>query len=487
MYDARVRVRGVLSDVLAEAARRFGDRTAYVTDEWSCTYAQLERLTAEVAAGLHDRGVREGSVLALALPPSIEYAACYLAAATLGAVTAGVNLRLSRVEQQRVLDIARPDLLVTLGDGPAYDVDRVALRSRLAELRVDGGRAPALERDRDRPVAVVFTSGTTGTPKGAEFAWRQLDAIRAIEVGEQWAGGGQSLFATSMAHLGFMTKIGSFLQSGATAHLVPRWSADDALRRTSSLGLTAVTGVPTQLALMLASPAIDAVDLSSVRTVVIGGGPATPALVREVRSRFGVPVVTRYSCTEAGIGCGTRPDDPSDDAEQTVGRAQPGVDLTIRDGEVLLRSAAVMSRYWGDPVGTASAFTEDGYVRTGDLGEIDDRGRLRLVGRRKEMYVRGGYNVFPVEVEAVLASHPSVAAVAVVPRAHDVMGEIGVAVVVPRGDAPTLESLREVGRARLAAYKLPEDVVVVQALPLTAGDKVDRAALLRVVGGQGAS
>jgi acyl-CoA synthetase (AMP-forming)/AMP-acid ligase II len=194
-------------------------------------------------------------------------------------------------------------------------------------------------------------------------------------------------------------------------------------------------------------------------------------------------VVVRYSCTEAGIGCGTQPDDPPYAAEETVGRPLAGVELRIADpedsgvGEVQLRSPAVMSGYYLDDQATARAITADGFARTGDLGVVDDEGRLRLVGRRTEMYVRGGYNVFPVEVEAVLAEHPALAGVAVVPRADDVMGEVGVAVVVPRGEAPSLAELREFGRARLAAYKLPEDLLVVDALPLTPGDKLDRAAL----------
>jgi len=148
-------------------------------------------------------------------------------------------------------------------------------------------------------------------------------------------------------------------------------------------------------------------------------------------------------------------------------------------GHVCLRSGAVMAGYWNDPEATAAAFTPDGSVRTGDLGWIDDRGRLHLAGRSKEMYVRGGYNVHPQEVEAVLAEHPDVVAVCVVSRPDDVMGEVGVAFVVPRGGAgpPTLESLRSFASGRLAAYKLPEEVRVVDALPLTSMDKVDRRAL----------
>jgi acyl-CoA synthetase (AMP-forming)/AMP-acid ligase II len=141
-----------------------------------------------------------------------------------------------------------------------------------------------------------------------------------------------------------------------------------------------------------------------------------------------------------------------------------------------------MARYWHDPEATRSAFTGSGHVRTGDLGWIDDLGRLRLVGRSKEMYVRGGYNVYPVEVEAVLSDHHGVAAVAVIALPDPVMGEIGVALVVPRDPAapPSIDALREFGRARLAAYKLPDRVERVSSLPLTAGDKIDRRALARV-------
>src|SRR5204862_4451717 len=148
-------------------------------------------------------------------------------------------------------------------------------------------------------------------------------------------------------------------------------------------------------------------------------------------------------------------------------------------GNVCLRSAAVMSEYYRDPDTTATVFTADRFVRTGDLGWVDDRGRLRLSGRAKEMYVRGGYNVYPAEVEAVLAEHAAVAAISVVARLDHVMGEVGVAFVVVRQGraAPTLTELREFGSGRLGGYKLPDEIRVVDTLPLTAMDKVDRRAL----------
>ena len=205
--------------------------------------------------------------------------------------------------------------------------------------------------------------------------------------------------------------------------------------------------------------------------IIAGGGPVTPGLAEEARRRFGAQLATRYSCTEAGIGLGTAFDDPDEDAIVSVGRPHASVELALLDDDDRRRSPPARSarcacapppscRATGAiPSRPRAAFTADGFVRTGDLGWIDDRGRLRLVGRSKEMYVRGGYNVYPVEVESVLSTHPDVAAVAIVPRADDVMGEIGVAVVVPRDPAPrpTLAELRDVRRApHVAAYKLPE-------------------------------
>jgi acyl-CoA synthetase (AMP-forming)/AMP-acid ligase II len=477
-----------LTSCLAEAARRFSDAPAYVAENGLVlSYAELHRLSDEVAAGLAQRGIGKGDVLALALPTIPEYFVCYLAAAKLGAITAGVNTRLSPVEQDAVLGVAGPALVLREDDvGAAATVDEM-----LGGFRVRGASPDAIDDDPDRPIALVFTSGTTGLPKGVLFCNRQLDAVTAIDVGDRWGGGPRGLASTSLAHLGPMTKLAGNLRGGGTTYLMRKWSAGAALRAVAEHGINFLGGIPTQVALMLEHPSFDATDRSSVQAIVIGGGPATPALVRHARDRFGVPLAVRYSCTEAAIGCGTRFDDPPEDAEVSVGRAQAGVVLSVLDdddqpvpdgevGHVCLRSGAVMAGYWKDPEATAAAFTPDGSVRTGDLGWIDDRGRLHLAGRSKEMYVRGGYNVHPQEVEAVLAEHPDVAAVCVVPRPDDVMGEVGVAFVVARGGrpAPALDSLRAFGADRLAAYKLPEDLRVVDALPLTSMDKVDRKALV---------
>lgn len=492
-----------MAETVSEAACRFGSRPAIVAEEgWALGFDDLDRLADEVASGLFESGVREGDVVAVVLPPVPEHFVTYAAVAKLGALTAAVNPRLAPVEQRAVLELAEPALVVTastmaaVADGMPTAVVELGTSAAtvLRELRVVGAAPPPLAPDPDRPVAVVFTSGTTGTPKGAVFAGRQLEFITRTDVGTQWGGGGPALAGSALAHLGPMTKFPGNLRRGSTQHLTTAWRAPDALRRIAELGTPVVGGVPTQLALMLRDPGFDRYDLSRLRAIVIGGGPATPSLVREARRRFNVPLAVRFSCTEAGIGTGTSLEDPDEDAEVSVGRPQPGVSLRIVDptgadlpsgeiGEVVLSSPAVMDGYWRDPEATAAAFAARGGVRTGDLGWVDHRGRLRLAGRAAERFVRGGNNVHPIEVEAVLADHPGVATVAVVGRSDPVMGEVGVAVVVPRPGAPvpTLESLRSFAESRLARYKLPDRLQVVERLPLTAMDKVDRKALQQLV------
>ncbi len=474
-------IRPMLPSTIAEAATRFGERIAYLTPGgWALTYADIDRISDEVAAGLAHRGVKEGDVVSLILPPGAEYLLVYCGAAKLGAITAGVNDRLSQRERAAVLDVAGPRLVIDNDEFPAADSAETVLN----DLRRGDDTPVPLAEDPERPVAIIFTSGTTGTPKGALYCNRQLTFITDTDVGDNWGTGGRSFSGTSFAHLGFMTKLPGNLRRGGTMFIMERWRARAALELMSREKMTSIAGVPTQLALMLRDPEFDTFDLSSVQYIVSGGGPITPGLAQEARARFHAKLSTRYSCTEAGIGLGTAFDDPDEDAIVSVGRPHASVELALRDqdgevGEVCLRSPAIMSGYWHDPEQTKAAFTEDGFVRTGDLGWIDDRGRLRLVGRSKEMYVRGGYNVYPVEVEQVLSTHPGIAHVAIVPRADDVMGEIGVAVVGPRDNAhpPPLADIRDYAAAHIAAYKLPEALHVVDALPLTAGDKVDRRAL----------
>jgi acyl-CoA synthetase (AMP-forming)/AMP-acid ligase II len=474
-----------LPATVAWAAGTFGDRPAFVDPDGTVvTYRALQRRSDEVAAGMARRGIGAGDVVALTLPSVATWVVAYVAAAKVGAATAGVNPRLTAVEQAACLDRVEPSLVLATTD----DVDALA---------VTGASPDLLEADPDRPVAVIFTSGTTGIPKGAWFTDRQLDAITGYDVAHA-AGTSTRLIpqygSTQFAHVGFTTKLPWYLRMGTTTHLLDRWRAGDVLDLVAREGIETIGGVAPQVALLLRDPEFDQRDLSKVRLLVMGGAASPPALVQEARRRFEAAYSIRWSSTESGgVGTGTAPDAPDSEALHTVGRPRPGIGIQVRGaddlplphgevGAVWIRSDATMAGYWGDPEASADALV-DGWLRTGDLGFVDPTGLLTLAGRQGEMFIRGGYNVFPSEVSGVLASHPGVADVVLIPRADDVLGEIGVAVVVAADpDAPpTLASLRDHAQDSLAHHKLPEDLLVVDEIPLTAMQKVDRRRLSALV------
>jgi len=485
------------------AAERYGDATFCTWgDGFVLSFQELDDLSDQVAAWMQGRGIGPGDVILLSMPSIAEYVVSYIASQKVGAIAAGVNPRLTAPERDALaglvaprLVLATPELVPNVGEESEIVQIEPAGRanSMLASLRAPHSELVAVSAEPGAPAVIVFTSGTTGLPKGAVFSNRGLTAIAAADAGGHHSGASTPV-GTSLALLGFMTKLKSYLEQGCMLLLIGEWHAADALRLAAENHLSTIGGIPTQVALMLRLDDFETYDLSSVKRIVLGGAPAAPALVRQARERFGVPVLIRYSCTESGIGMGTAEDDPPEDAEVSVGRPRKGVELTIRDeqqrplprgstGEVCLRTDASMLGYYNNEEATRAVFTDDGAVRTGDLGWVDDEGRLRLVGRSKDMYIRGGYNVFPVEIERVLIEHPGVAEVAVVPRSDDVMGEIGVAVVVPTDPAnpPSLDDLRVFAGAHLAKHKLPEDIMIMEELDRTGGEKIDRRSLRRRV------
>ena len=487
----------MLATTVAEAGDRYGDRIAFRTSDGDeLGYRDLDRATDEAAVGLAALGITRGSLVLLSLPSGLDYIVAYVAAAKLGAATGGINPRLSTSERGDLASGAAPDLVLAapgLTDGlPNHlHIETVNPGSGppLAELRSSGEAPPPVALDPDEPVCLCFTSGSTGRPKAAWFGGRQLLAAADLDTGGAW-GDGHLIAGTAMAHVGFMTKIPWQLAAGATIHVMDRWSAGEVLELVDTHRMPAVNGVAAQIALMLRHPDFNDHDFSCVQAIVVGAGTSPPDLVREARQRFGAPYSNRYSSTESGgTGLATALDADDDEALHTVGRPRPGIAAEVRDpegralpdgdvGELWLHTPTAMSGYWRDPERTADALV-DGWLRTGDLAHVDDRGCFRLTGRTGEMFIRGGYNVHPQEVEAALGTHPAVAQIAVVPRADDVMGEVGVAVVVPTDptDPPSLDDLRSHGAAHLASYKLPEALRIVPELPLNSGDKVDRRRL----------
>ena len=472
------------------------------------SFRELHLASDEAAAGLAGRGIGDGSVVALLLPSTIDYLVAFAALAKLGALTAGINPRYQPREQRSVLAVIEADLLITTPDfaqGLTGDDSQLAAASThevlvikparsvddlLADVRMGNATPPPLPDNADRNVALCFTSGSTGEPKGALFTNRQLEAIRQLDTGGAWGAGGHAIAPTEFAHIGFMTKWPWLLASGTTTHLQSRWSAGRVLELLHQHRIPAVAGVVPQIALLLAHPDFDSYDFSAVKTIVAGAAASPPALVAEARERFGASYLIRYSSTESGgIGLGTAPDAGDFETLHSIGRPRAGVEAQVRGedgaplphgeiGELWLRSPAVMSAYWNNPEATAETLVE-GWLRTGDLAHTSETGLFHLAGRLKEMFIRGGYNVYPMEVESVLCSHPDVAEVVVVPRTDPVMGEIGVAAVVPRDPTkpPDLETLRTHGASSLAKYKLPEAIEIVTGYPRNANQKVDRRAL----------
>lgn len=476
------RVRGryrTVPELLAAVADAYGDQEAFV-DPGSgvrLTFGAWERAAAGLAAHWSSLGVGRGDVVCLVLPSSADYAICYQAALRLGAITTGINPRLGPAEQAHILGATEPKVVVR---------DPVEVRGHYGDdpLPVSPGLDP------DDPVAIVWTSGTTGRPKGAVFTTRNLVAM-AAGAGPLSRPGDRRLSPVPFSHVGYMCRVWDELQNVITSVIVPSpWQADAAVRLVGQERVTVMQGVPTQWRLMLDVLATVEVDTSSLRLAAIGAAPAPAGLIREIRQRLGVPVVNRYASTEASIISGTGPGDTDERVATTVGRANRGVEVRVCDdaghplppgriGIVQCRSRAMACGYWRDPEATRSAFTPDGWLVTGDVGRIDEAGYLTLVGRQGDMYIRGGYNVYPGEVEARLAEHPAVAAVAVVGAPDPVLGQIGHAFVVPRqGTAPTPDELRRWCSEKLADYKAPDRVHLVDRLPLTSMQKVDKARLL---------
>jgi len=513
-----------LVDVLRAAGRVNADVEAYVEpavdtkSRTALTFGAWDRAADGVAGLLKGHGVGPGTVVCLLVPSSIDYMVCYAAALRLGAITSGVNLRLGAAEVTSILERTLPTVTV-VDDGlaaPVGPTGTVLLRSDCA-ASFDGQPPDIWPRlAPSDPVAVVWTSGTTGLPKGAVFDHDNLRAVaEAADVLS--SAGDRRLSPLPFAHVGSMTRVWDEAANAVTTVITPTpWKAVDTVKIMAAERITVAQGVPTQWALVLARPELADADLSSLRIAGTGASRVPAELVAAMRVALGVPVVVRYTSTEASLGTGTVPGDPDGAVATSVGRPVPGVELRVTDewadggaaadhrgddlpsgevGRVRVRSAAVMRGYWGGPPtgpgasglvldrnATELVLAADGWLTTGDFGFLDDEGRLHLAGRANELYIRGGYNVYPAEVEGALSDHPGLDQVAVVGAPDPVLGEIGVAFVVwAAGVEPDpitlLAGLRASAHRTLADYKAPDRVVVVDRLPLTSMMKVDKRVL----------
>lgn len=439
--------------------------------------AELEERTARAAGRLQAVGVVPGSRVLLCLPSSLELVVAHVAALRAGAVVVPANPAYTDRELRHLLDDAQPTVAV-IGD-PARR-DEVAAEGRAGLVVTDPPLslpdAPAADLDAagsDDPALLAYTSGTTGAPKGALLHHGNLLAsAEALRLAWRWTPDDRLLLALPLFHLhGLGVGLHGTLHAGASAVLRPTFDADDAIAQVVGHRASLLFGVPTMWRRLVDAPA--AATLRALRLGVSGSAPLDAALHAEIASVTGHAVIERYGMTETVMNVSNPYD--GDRRAGTVGLPLPGVEVRLAEGtdEIWLRGPNVFRGYWRRPEATAESF-HDGWFATGDVGAFDPDGYLRIVGRRKELIISGGYNVYPREVEDVLRSHPGVGDVAVIGEADATWGERVVAVL--EGTEPSLEpALRELAAEQLAPYKRPKRYAFVDALPRNALGKVVRA------------
>lgn len=450
------------------------------TEEGGWTSAQeLEERTRRVAARYAAAGLRRGDRLVLSAASSLHLVVAHVAALRLGLVVVPVNSAYGEREVAGIVEDCRPSAAVFDDTERGRWVENAArgpvvVVGPSVELP-DGPDVPLDDLGPDEAGLLVYTSGTTGAPKGALLTHGNLLAsAEAVGLAWRWTPEDRLVLTLPLFHVhGLGVGLHGTLTAGASAVLRPRFAVDDLLDTAAAQDASLWFGVPTMYAKVAESPRLP--ELCRFRLCVSGSAPLSPELFATVAEQGGQRILERYGMTETLMNVSN----PYDGERRpgTVGIPLPGVDLRLDDGtdEILLRGPNVMPGYWERADATADAFTADGWFKSGDVGAFDENGYLRIVGRRKELIISGGYNVYPREVEDVLRSHPGVVDAAVVGFPDPTWGE-RVTAFVEATDV-TQEALLTLAAEQLAPYKRPKQVLFVEALPRNALGKVVKARL----------
>jgi acyl-CoA synthetase (AMP-forming)/AMP-acid ligase II len=453
------------------------------------SHAQMEALVARVAGGLAARGVRRGHAVAWQLPNGLAAAALYRACWRIGAVAAPVLHSLGRADMEFALGQVDPALTVELAADKVSDPD--ALLALLDGEPVPAGAVPVRPSDL---AVVLFTSGSSGEPKAVLHTHRGLSWKASLMVGVHGLGAADAvLMPAPLAHVsGLLNGVLVPGAGGLRAVLVRRFDPADALALVARERVSFLAGPPTFFVAMAALLREDpgAWDPSSIRLVSSGGASVTPAFVEATAAAFSCRVKRTYGSTEAPTVTTSTDDDPVGRAAETDGRAVGEVELRVSDpatgaelatgeaGELWVRGPELFCGY-ADPGPTAIAITSDGWFRTGDLATVDADGWLRIVGRLKDVIVRGGEKIAASEVESALESHPSIHQAVAVGYPDELMGERVVAFIVADGEFGVVDCGRWFEARGMARFKTPERVVRLPHLPLLGSGKPDRAELRR--------
>ncbi|MGZ6733433.1 MAG: FadD3 family acyl-CoA ligase [Nocardioides sp.] len=481
---------------LREAAATHGAKAAYVEGDRVLSFADLLAEVESTAAGYAAHGVHPGDRVCLWAPNSIDWVIAALAVHHAGATLVPINSRYTGHEAADIVSRTRATLAVVadgfLGRSQVKELTEAADLPDLREI-IDIRALPAIQRT--DPTALIsararadgvgpgtvadilFTSGTTGRPKGVLSAHRQT-----VGVARAWgelggvAATDRYLVVNPFFHtFGYKVGIITGLLTGATLYPVAMFDLDETMTLIERERISVLPGAPTIYQSLLTAAGRADRDLSSLRLAVTGAAVVPTVLIERMRAAapegLGIDtVVTAFGMTEAVVATMCRDGDSAETVATTCGRAIPGMETRIAEsGELLLRGDYVMLGYLDDPEATAAAIDEDGWLHTGDVGTIDDAGNLRITDRLKDMYICGGFNVYPAEVEQTLTRLDGVADVAVVGVPDERMGEVGRAYVV--GTASE-EAVIAYARERLANFKVPRSVVLVDALPRNPSGKV---------------
>ncbi|MFD4689291.1 long-chain fatty acid--CoA ligase [Streptomyces sp. NPDC058463] len=477
-----------LATFLVDSAAAQGDRIAVRHDDSTLTYAELDDASARVAALLRDRGLRPGDRVALTMPNVPLFPVLYYGILRAGGVVVPMNPLLKAREAAFTLHDcgARIALVSPLF---ADEVEKAAAETGTAclvtEPSVFDGMLRAHEpmpgivsRTDDDPALILYTSGTTGTPKGAELSHRNLATNTAtaaetlLQVGpDDVLFGGLPLFHA----FGQTCALNTAVAAGATLTLLPRFEPQRALEIMARDGVTVFLGVPTMYAALLHAQLPEGFDAHRLRLAVSGGASLPVEVLHGFERRFGATVLEGYGLSETSpVAAFNHPDRPR--KAGSIGQPIRGVEMQLvaEDGgvvppggvgEIAIRGENLMTGYWNRPEATAEA-VRDGWFHSGDLARVDEDGFYFIVDRKKDLIIRGGYNVYPREIEEVLYEHPAVAEAAVVGVPHPVHGEEIAAVITLRSGArATAEEIRDHVKDRVAAYKYPRIVTFTAELP----------------------
>jgi acyl-CoA synthetase (AMP-forming)/AMP-acid ligase II len=502
--------------VVRRAAETFPSREALVDDRSRLTFPDLEAAALEAGRALIAAGIQPGDRVGIWAPNMTEWVVAALGIYHAGAVLIPINTRFKGAEVAYILNKAKVRLLFSVTDflGTNYlkvlhsEVDAPSLETIVALGEDTDGDAVSwssfLGRAQDVPPEevearsgklsaddlsdILFTSGTTGQPKGA-----MLTHGASIRAYQAWSGvigleeGDRYLIVNPFFHaFGLKAGILACLITGATMIPQPVFDVDAIMARVAQERVTMLPGPPTVYQSILDHPRLNDVDISSLRLAVTGAAVVPVELIRRMRSELTFKtIVTGYGLTEAtGIATMCRHDDDAETIATTAGRAIPGVEVRVVDdageavevaqpGEVVVKGYNIMKGYLDDPAATGEAIDHDGWLHTGDIGTLDGRGNLRITDRKKDMFIVGGFNAYPAEIENIILQHPAIAQVAVVGIPDARMGEVGYAYVMLRpGKQVEPADLIEWCRARMANYKVPRHVKLVESFPLNATGKV---------------